>query len=76
MNTARRFLVKDRSHHAHGLHILTEVTFEAAAAAYLEGHGPATAAEGEVQLVVHDLDTGAEHCFRIDLASGESRSCD
>lgn len=75
MTSPRRFLVRDRALHSHGVHVLTEVTFEAAAATYLERHGP-TSADGELQILVHDLDTGAEHCFRIDLESGETRSCD
>ena len=46
--------------------------FEAAAIAYVEDRGVGT---GEMMVVVHDLDSGREHCFRIDLATGTTRAC-
>jgi len=42
------------------------VSFEAAALAYAEvAH---TGAWAEVRLIVRDLETGAEQCFRLDMA--------
>jgi hypothetical protein len=29
----------------------------------------------EVSLIVRDLETGREHCFTVDLASGETSAC-
>lgn len=65
-------------HLAHGDHQgarrLSERSFEAAALAYAEdlhaADGPA-----EVSLVVQDVETGHEHCFRISLESGETSAC-
>ncbi|MGZ8363306.1 MAG: DUF5961 family protein [Caulobacteraceae bacterium] len=39
-------------------------------------HGLAQADGEDVALIVRDCDTGAQHCFRIDLATGESAPCD
>ena len=39
-------------------------------------HGLADADRENVALIVKDCDTGAQHCFRIDLATGESAPCD
>lgn len=61
--------------------IVHEASFEAAAVAYAEDlHGPPNYGGGEgegdaVSLVVRDLETGHEHCFRVDLASGETSPC-
>ena len=49
-------------------------SFEAAAAAYLENFAPA-GDEAEVAVFVRDLADGREHCFRIDLESGERGPC-
>jgi hypothetical protein len=31
--------------------------------------------DGEISVIVRDLDSGHEHCFRIDLDSGETQPC-
>jgi len=64
----------DGGHHARTLH---EASFEAAAVAYAEDlHvGPDDGEGDEVSLIVRDLETGHEHCFRVDLASGETAAC-
>jgi len=68
----RRFSVHARHDH-HRARVVTEASFEAAAVAYVEDlHG---AAEPEISLIVRDLDSGHEHCFRVDLETGEAAPC-
>jgi hypothetical protein len=70
----RRFRVHARHVDGHHARTLSERSFEAAAIAYLEDlHPPAD--EAEVSIIVHEIDTGHEHCFRIDLETGETASC-
>ena len=72
--TDRRFRVHARHVDGHHARTLSERSFEAAAIAYLEDlHPPAD--EAEVSIIVHEIDTGHEHCFRIDLETGETASC-
>jgi len=70
-----RFSVHARHLGAHHARLLDEVSFEAAAVAYVEDlHG--TAEEGQaISVIVRELDTGHEHCFRIDLDSGDAAPC-
>jgi hypothetical protein len=70
VEVSRRFRVRMRHAEDHHGHILSGASFEAAAVAYLEHH-PAVADEnGEARVIVHDVDDGFEHCFRIDLQTG------
>jgi hypothetical protein len=69
-----RFSVRARHVHPHHARTLAERSFEAAAVAYVEDlHDVGD--EDEVSVVVRDLDSGHEHCFRIDLGSGEASTC-
>ncbi|CAN5169983.1 hypothetical protein BH10PSE3_BH10PSE3_09200 [soil metagenome] len=71
--TDRRFSVHARHEDRHRARVLTEPSFEAAAVAYVEGlHGEA---EPEISLIVRDLESGHEHCFRVDLETGEAAPC-
>jgi hypothetical protein len=74
---ARRFSVRARHVDGHHARILEEASFEAAAVAYLEGivetSGDDTA---ELRVIVRDLDSGHEHCFAVDLETGETEPCD
>ena len=71
----RRYNVRVRHAEPRNGHVVAEATFEAAAAAYVEDfplapdHGP------EISLVVRDIESGREHCFRIDLETGETSPC-
>ena len=70
----RRFSVHARHIDAHHARTLAERSFEAAAVAYVEDlHdvGP----DHEVSVIVRDIDSGHEHCFRIDLDSGDTAPC-
>lgn len=70
----RRFSVHARD--VHGRHrIVEETSFEAAAVAYVEDFHPPVDDDNEISVIVRDLDSGGEHCFRIDLDSGEAAPC-
>jgi hypothetical protein len=69
----RRFRVQARDCEDHHGRVVEECTFEAAVAVYVEDHAGGA---GELTLMVRDLESGHDHCFRIDLASGETASCD
>ena len=72
---AHEFRVHVRNDDSHHARIVFESSFEAAVVAYIET-GPHASAEGSVvSVVVHDIDSGHEHCFRIDLTTGETESC-
>ncbi len=70
----RRFSVHARHVDAHHARTLAERSFEAAAVAYVEDLHDVSA-EHEISVIVRDLDSGHEHCFMIDLDSGETQSC-
>ena len=69
----RRFAVHARHEDRHHARVVAEPSFEAAVVAFLETGQ--FAAEPDVVVVVRDLDSGAEHCFRIDLETGETTAC-
>ncbi len=72
---ARAFSVRARHLDRHHARRLEETSFEAAAVAYIEDFHPPLTEEGSLSVVVRDLDSGHEHCFRIDLESGETAAC-
>ena len=73
--TIRRFSVHARHVDAHNARVVNEATHAAAAVAYVETLGVLGGEEPEVSIIVHDLDSGHEHCFRVDLETGETTSC-
>lgn len=79
--TTRSYRVQVRDLGAQHARTVHEASFEAAAVAYAEDlHGAPDYGGGdvegeEVSLIVRDLETGHEHCFRVDLASGETADC-
>jgi hypothetical protein len=60
------------SHHAR--HV-TETSFEAAAVAYIEHHPYAADEDHEIRVVVREVSSGHELCFKIDLETGKTASC-
>ena len=67
------FSVHARHLDRHHARVIAETSFEAAAVAYIEDlHPPA---DNEVSVIVHDIESGREHCFKIDLLTGETQSC-
>jgi hypothetical protein len=73
----RRFRVYARHLDSHHARFVDETSFEAAAIAYVEdGDLPLPAGDdGAMRVIVHDVGTGREHCFRLDLATGETKPC-
>lgn len=61
----------DRSHGR----VLEESSFEAAAVAYLEDFVSVGAEAHEIRVIVTNLDDGHEHCFLVDLDTGETAPC-
>jgi hypothetical protein len=72
---ARPFKVRGRHEDAHHGRVVLEPSFEAAAVAYAEHMPHASDAGAAISLIVHDIQSGHEHCFRIDLSSGEAEPC-
>jgi hypothetical protein len=70
----RPFRVHARHAEAHHARVLMECSFEAAAMAYVEDLH-AVGDEPELRVVVRELESGHEHCFLIDLDSGEAAPC-
>lgn len=50
-------------------------SFEEAAVAFVERWAPAMDAEGDVSVLVAEGDTGAEHCFTVNLMEGDATPC-
>ncbi|MDP1873536.1 DUF5961 family protein [Phenylobacterium sp.] len=75
LEISRRYSVHAHQDERHPVRIVEEASFEAAAIAYVEDFHPPADADGEIQVLVCDLASGHEHCFRIDLDSGEAEPC-
>ena len=71
----RQFSVHARHVDSHHARVLQETSFEAAAVAYVEDFHPPLSDAHEISVVVREVGTGHEHCFRIDLESGETAAC-
>jgi len=71
----RTFSVRARHLDRHHARTLEETSFEAAAVAYVEDFHPPMTDEPEISVMVREVGTDHEHCFRIDLVSGETAPC-
>ena len=71
----RRFSVHAEHMDRHHARLVAETSFEAAAAAYVEDLVPTDGDPPDLRILVRDLDTGRQHCFVIDLGSGEAAAC-
>jgi hypothetical protein len=71
----RRFRVHARHIEAHHARVIAEPTFDAAAIAYAEDLHVSAGDSEEISIIVRDLDSGHEHCFRLDLQTGETSPC-
>jgi hypothetical protein len=71
----RQFRVHARHIETHHARIVHEASFEAAAVAYVEDFHPPMTDAHEIRVIVRELGTGHEHCFRIDVDSGEAQPC-
>jgi hypothetical protein len=70
----RQFSVHARHVDAHHARTLEERSFEAAAVAYIEDLHD-IGAEHEISIIVREVDSGHEHCFRINLETGDAAAC-
>jgi hypothetical protein len=69
-----QFSVHARHVDSHHARVLDEASFETAAVAYVEDFHPPMTDEHEISVIVREVGAGHEHCFRIDLESGETAS--
>lgn len=74
-NDDRRFSVWAEHAGRHHARVVCEPSFEAAAVAYVEDLAISPAEDDAVRVIVRDLDHGGEHCFRIDLETGDAAPC-
>ena len=71
----RRFSVRARHVSDHHAKLFSEPSFEAAAIAFVEDLPLTVDETPEIRVIVRDLDSGHEHCFRVDLDSGDAAPC-
>jgi hypothetical protein len=71
----RAFRVHARHVDAHHGRTVEEPSFEAAAVAYVEDLHELPGDGDEISLIVKDVESGLEHCFKVDLESGETSAC-
>jgi hypothetical protein len=71
----RDFKVRARHLDRHLARRVREASFEAAAVAYLENRAWLADEGGEISVIVQDVASGHEHCFRIDLDTGATAAC-
>jgi hypothetical protein len=71
----RPFRVRARHEDEHHGRVVIEDTFEAAAIAYVEHLPHASGDPSQISVVVQDLQSGHEHCFRIALDGGDAAPC-
>lgn len=71
----RTFSVRARDVDSHHARSLEETSFEAAAVAYVEDFHPPVGEGDDISVIVREVETGHEHCFRIDLGTGDAAPC-
>ena len=69
------YRVFSREHPDHRARVVEEPSFEAAAIAYVEDWPHTVDDDNAVRVIVRDLEDGREHCFVIDLDTGDAQSC-
>lgn len=72
----RRFSVHARHTDSHHAKVVEERSFEAAAVAYVEDLPATVDEDNDISVIVRDLGSGHQHCFRINLETGEAASCE
>jgi hypothetical protein len=70
----RQFSVYARHLDGHHARLVRERSFEAAAVAYVEALDP-VGGELELKVIVREISSGDEHCFFVDLDTGETAAC-
>jgi hypothetical protein len=73
----RHFSVRARHLDSHHSRLVEEASFEAAAVAYVENLLEVAAEDDRsvVSVVVREVESGHEHCYLMDLDSGETTTC-
>ena len=71
----RRFRVHAGHHDRHHAVFVDEASFEAAVVAFVEDHPQSAETADAMRVIVHDVANGHEHCFLVDLSTGETSSC-
>jgi Family of unknown function (DUF5961) len=71
----RIFRVHARHVDAHHARILEEPSFEAAAVAYVEHLHDLPGDGEEISIIVYEVESGHQHCFKVNLQSGETSPC-
>ncbi|HEX8469787.1 MAG TPA: DUF5961 family protein [Brevundimonas sp.] len=71
----RRFAVHAADDGRHRWETVWAVSHDDAAIGFVERHHPTVGDDGEVTVVVTDCESGHEHCFRIDLDTGDTAPC-
>ena len=71
----RQFSVHARHLDSHHARLLEEASCESAAIAYVEDFHPSMTEGEEISVIVREVGSGREHCFRIDLGSGKAAAC-
>jgi hypothetical protein len=71
----RRFRVHASHIARHHARVTLEPTSEAAVVSYIEGLPFAIDDRVEISIIVRDIDTGHEHCFRVNLDTGDAAPC-
>jgi hypothetical protein len=71
----RSYSVRARYDGRRAPQVIEEASFEAAAVAFAEDWPHPEAGEASVAVLVQDLGSGREHCYRIDFDTGEAQPC-
>ncbi len=74
-HATRKFSVHARHIDHYHARLVDEPSFEAAAIAYVEDFHPPMSEGNEISVIVREITTGHQHCFRIDLESGDTSPC-
>lgn len=74
--SSRRFAVHAASEGRHRFETVYGDGHEDAAVGYVERCSPAPDDDGALTVIVTDCESGQEHCYRIDLGTGETAPCD
>lgn len=62
--------------HEGGVHTVEGASFEEAAVNFVETWHPSEDADGDVSVIVRDTETGHEHCFLVEVATGAAGPCE
>lgn len=72
----RRFSAHGAHEHRNQTHDVFGVSFEDAAFDFIDRWRPVPDEDGEIQVMLTDLETGERQCFRVDLVGGGIGFCE